>query len=88
MSQVNSKKIALASGITAAIIYTSCSLFMTILPKGTLVKLANIIFHGVDFSSNIRMNIPLSETLLGIVISFILWGIMGLIFSTIYNKVQ
>lgn len=88
MNQINAKKFALASGFTGAIIYTSCFLLMSILPKETLIKLANLIFHGIDFSQDLRMDIPILETLLGIVASFILWSIVGLILGIIYKKLK
>ena len=88
MNQINTKKFALASGFTGAIIYLTCFIIMSILPKETLVKLANLIFHGIDFSEDIRMNIPITETLLGVVASFVLWGIVGYLLGFIYNKLK
>ncbi len=87
METINTKKMALASGITGSIIYFSCFLLMTILPKETLIKLANLIFHGIDFSDDLRMDIPITETVLGIIVSFIIWGIIGFIVATIYTKI-
>ena len=86
MNQINSKKIALASGFTGAIIYTTCFLLMRILPKETLIKLGNLIFHGIDFTNDLRMDIPISESLIGIMTSFIILGIFGLLIGSIYNK--
>ena len=88
MNKIKTKKFALASGFTGAIIYTSCFVLMTILPKETLIKLANLIFHGIDFSEDLRINIPILETLIGIVASFILWGVIGYLLSFIYNKLK
>ena len=88
MNQINTKKFALASGFTGVIIYLTCFIIMSILPRETLVKLANLVFHGIDFSQDLRMDIPISETLLGIVASFILWGIVGYILGGIYNKLK
>ncbi len=88
MYTLKAKKFGLASGITGAIIYISCFVLMSVLPKETLVKLANLIFHGVDFSEDIRMNISITETLMGVVISFILWGIIGYLLAFVYNKLK
>ncbi len=87
MNKLNVKKFATASGITGAIIYLSCFVLMSILPKSTLVKLGNLIFHGVDFTNDLRMGIPIMETILGIAVSFVLWGLIGFIFSSVYNKI-
>ncbi len=87
MAHIKVKKMGLASGITGAIIYLSCFLFMSILGKDVLVKLANLLFHGVDFSQILRMDIPIAESLIGIVLSFIFWGTVGYILAFIYNNV-
>ena len=61
---------------------------MTVLGKDSLVKLSNLLFHGMDFSNIIRMNIPIGETLLGAVASFVFWGIVGYVLAFIYNKLK
>lgn len=88
MTQINAKKFSLASGITGAIIYISCFLLMSILGKSTLIKLANTLFHGMDFSNILRMDIPIIETVIGIILSFIFWGITGYILGFVYNKIK
>ena len=88
MEKLNQKKFAIASGLTSVVIYLGCFLIMTILGKDSLVKLSNLLFHGMDFSNIIRMNIPIGETLLGAVTSFIFWGIIGYVLALIYNKMK
>lgn len=80
-------KSAISSGITSVIIYLGCYLIMLLLGKESLVKLSNYLFHGVDFSTIIRINIPVGETLLGLVISFFFWGIIGFTYTLIFNKI-
>jgi hypothetical protein len=82
------KKFALASGITGALVYISCIILMSVLPKETLIKLANLIFHGIDFSKIIRMDIPVREILIGVVASFFLWGVIGYLLAFIYKKLN
>ena len=88
MEKLNQKKFAIASGLTSVVIYLGCFLIMTVLGKDSLVKLSNLLFHGMDFSNIIRMNIPIGETLLGAVASFIFWGIIGYVLAFIYNKMK
>ena len=88
MEKLNQKKFAIASGLTSVVIYLGCFLIMTVLGKDSLVKLSNLLFHGMDFSNIIRMNIPIGETLLGAVASFIFWGIIGYVLALIYNKMK
>ena len=88
MGNINVKKFSLASGLAGAIVYLSCFILMSILPKEYLIKLANLIFHGIDFSEDIRMNIPILETLIGVIVSFILWGVIGYLLAFIYKKLS
>ena len=88
MEKLSQKKFAIASGLASVLVYLGCFLIMTVLGKDSLVKLSNLLFHGMDFSNIIRMNIPIGETLLGAVVSFIFWGIIGYILAFIYNKLE
>ena len=88
MEKLNKKKFAVASGLTSVVVYLGCFLIMTTIGKNSLVKLSNLLFHGMDFSNIIRMNIPIGETLLGAVTSFIFWGIIGYVLALIYNKMK
>jgi uncharacterized membrane protein YcaP (DUF421 family) len=88
MEKLNPKKFAVALGLTSVLVYFGCFLIMNLLGKASLVKLSNLLFHGMDFGNIIRMNIPIAETLLGAVISFIFWGIIGYTSAFIYNKMK
>lgn len=88
MEKLNQKKFAIASGVTSVVIYLGCFLIMSVIGKDSLVKLSNLLFHGMDFSNIIRMNIPIGETLLGAFVSFIFWGLIGYLLSFIYNKMK
>jgi hypothetical protein len=87
MNKLKPIKAAISAGTTSVVIYLGCYLIMLILGKDSLVKLANSLFHGVDFSSIINMNIPIGETIIGLVISFFFWGIIGFLFTAVYNKI-
>ena len=88
MEKLSQKKFAIASGLASVLVYLGCFLIMTVLGKDSLVKLSNLLFHGMDFSNIIRMNIPIGETLLGAVASFVFWGIVGYVLVFIYNKLK
>ena len=88
MEKLNQKKFAIASGLASVVVYLGCFLIMTVLGKDSLVKLSNLLFHGMDFSNIIRMNIPIGETLLGALASFVFWGIVGYVLVFIYNKLK
>ena len=88
MEKLNQRKFAIASGTTSVIIYLGCYLVMLLLGEDGIVKLSNYLFHGIDFTSIIRMDIPIGETLLGAFISFIFWGLVGYLVAIIYNKIK
>ena len=88
MEKLSQKKFAIASGLASVLVYLGCFLIMTVLGKDSLVKLSNLLFHGMDFSNIIRMNIPIGETLLGALASFVFWGIVGYVLAFIYNKLK
>ena len=88
MKKLNQNNFAFSSGLTSVVVYLGCFLIMTILGKGSLIKLSNLLFHGMDFSNIIRLNIPIGETILGAVTSFIFWGIIGYVLALIYNKMK
>jgi len=88
MNKLNSKKIALAAGISSVIAYISCIILMMIVGEDGVVRISNLLFHGIEFSGNVRMDVPITDNLLGIIMSFIFWGGMGYIFASIYNRLN
>jgi hypothetical protein len=88
MEIIHHKKLAVATGLASVVIYLGCFFIMAALGKESLVKLSNLLFHGMDFSNIIRMNIPISETVIGAFISFVFWGIIGYLIAFVYNKLK
>lgn len=88
MKQLNAKRFGFASGLTSVTIYIACFLVMLILGKDGLVKLSNLLFHGMDFTGIIRLDIPIVETLLGLVLSFLFWGVTGYLLALSYNRIN
>jgi len=88
MEKLNQKKFAIASGLTSAVIYLGCFLIMLLLGEGSLVKLSNFLFHGMDFTTIIRTEIPIWETLFGALLSFVFWAVIGYLIALIYNKMK
>ena len=87
MKRINQTKFAIASGLTSVVVYLGCFSIMQLLGKDGIVKLSNLLFHGMDFSNIVRMDIPIGETVLGTVISFGFWGFVGYLLALIYNKI-
>jgi hypothetical protein len=85
MNRFNVKKLGFAFGLTGALIYLGCMIVMkTAGPEGT-ITFFNSLLHGLDTTTIIRMDVPLSEVFLGIVQTFILWWLIGACIGGFYN---
>ena len=69
MEKLNQRKFGIVAGITSVLVYLGCFLIMMTLGKDGLVKLSNLLFHGMDFTHIIRMDIPIVEILIGAIVS-------------------
>lgn len=85
MDKINIKRFGLAFGFTGSLMYFGCALIMLILGHDGTVKFFNILIHGADVSSIIKMNMSLVEALIGIVQTFILCWFTGASIAVIYN---
>ena len=85
MNSINYKKLGIASGLTGALLYIACILVMLILGQNGIVKLFNSLLHGLDVSSVARMNVPVLEAGIGVVLTFILGWLIGACIGALYN---
>lgn len=85
MNKLNPIKFGVATGFASILFYIGCMLLILILGQTGTIKISNMLFHGVDFSNIIRTSIPITESLLGIVCSFIIWGLFGVFLAFFYN---
>jgi hypothetical protein len=85
MNYISIKKLGLAFGLTAALLYFGCALVMFTVGHDGTVSFFNSLLHGIDVSSIIRMNISPFEELIGIVQTFILGWLVGACVAAIYN---
>lgn len=85
MNRINAKLMGLACGLTGMLLYIACMIAMAIIGHNGSVKIANSLLHGLDVSSIIRMEVPILESVMGILESFILFGIIGVCISGFYN---
>ena len=85
MITLNSKRLGLALGITGVIIYLGCILLMLITGKSGTVWFFNSVLHGLDVTEVVRMEVPIIQTLGGIVFTFCLGWIGGYLIGVVYN---
>jgi hypothetical protein len=85
MFQINPKKLGLALGLTVTLLYLGCMIVMFSAGKEGSITFFNSLLHGLDTTTIIRMDVPLTEALLGIVQTFILGWLMGACIGVFYN---
>jgi hypothetical protein len=85
MNHISIKKLGLAFGLTATLLYFGCAMVMLVLGHESTVTFFNTLLHGIDVRSIIRMDISAVEALIGMVQTFILGWLVGACVAAIYN---
>ncbi len=85
MNRINVKKFGFAMGFTGALVYAGCMIVMATAGKEGSITFFNSLLHGLDVTSILKMDVPLLETLFGIVQTFILWWLIGACIAAFYN---
>jgi hypothetical protein len=85
MGAISIKRFGFAFGTTSALLYLGCVFVTAVAGRERTISFFNSLIHGLDVTSIIRMNMPLSEMLVGIVEIFILAWLTGATIASIYN---
>ncbi len=85
MTQIHVKRFGFACGITGVILYLGCVLLMATVGQEGTILFFNRLLHGIEVSSIIRMNVPITEALMGIAQTFILGWLVGACVAAFYN---
>jgi hypothetical protein len=78
-------RLALGFGATGVVFYLGCMLTMAIVPREKAVVLFNSLLHGFNVDPILRTGVPAAEVVLGLISTFILGWIAGLLIAGIYN---
>ena len=82
---INIKKFALAWGVAGVVLYLGCIILMATVGHEGTVLFFNSLLHGFDTSAIIRMEVPWTEALIGLVEIFILGWLFGALIAAVYN---
>lgn len=85
MYKLNVKKFGFSLALTGALIYLGCMIVMRTAGQEGSIKFFNSLLHGLDTTNIIRMDVSLTEALMGIVQTFILWWLIGASIAAFYN---
>lgn len=85
MHDINVKKFGMACGLTGVLLYIGCIVLMITVGHDGTVRFFNNLLHGLDVTSIVRMEVPWSEAMFGIVETFILAWLVGACIAGLYN---
>ncbi len=85
MQPLNIQRFSLAVGVASGLLYVGCVIAMAILGKNSTIVFFNSLLHGLDVRLIIRMDVPLRETIFGIIETFILGWLFGAVIALVYN---
>ena len=78
-------RLGLSLGVTGVVFYLGCMLTMAIVPHSQGLVLYNSMLHGFDVAPILRPSVPVGETVLGLVATFIGGGLAGGMIAGFYN---
>lgn len=86
---INKNKVALSAGLTGAIMYIFCAIFVWILPDLSL-KLIGWLAHLVNLQEKLSGNVTLTigGVATGLIEVFIYLYVVGWIFAGVYNRLN
>ncbi|MBD3631026.1 MAG: hypothetical protein HUJ21_23210 [Cyclobacterium sp.] len=85
MQHINIKKFALAWGVAGVVFYLGCIILMASVGREGTILFFNSLLHGLDTTTLIRMDVPWTEALIGLVEMFILGWLFGVLIASVYN---
>jgi len=83
--KLNIVRFGSACGLAAGTFYAGCAILMALAGRETLIAFFNGIFHGLDLTPILRMQVGLGESLLGLINTVILSWLFGALVAAIYN---
>ncbi|MBN8718669.1 MAG: hypothetical protein J0H85_04435 [Sediminibacterium magnilacihabitans] len=85
MNSIHIKKFGFAFGITGMLLYLGCMIVMATVGREGTIQFFNNLFHGIDTSPVIRMEVSLTEAVMGLLEVFIISWLTGASIAAIYN---
>ena len=71
--------------MTGLVFYLGCVLTMATVPHEQAVIFFNSLLHGLDVGPILKVSVPISQVGLGLVTTFILGWLAGVLIAGIYN---
>ncbi len=84
-ARLNPTRLGLGFGATGVVFYLGCMLTMAIVPREKAVVFFNSPLHGFNIEPILRTSVPAGEIVLGLIMTFILGGLAGVLIAGFYN---
>jgi hypothetical protein len=84
-SEISANMLGASIGLTGVIFYLGCMITMATVPRDQSVKFFNSLLHGIDIELILRQSVRPGEIAIGIVTTFALGWIAGLLIANFYN---
>ena len=84
--KIQSIKLGIAFASTGIVMYLGCMALMAFLGHDGTVWFFNSILHGFDTETIVRMEVPLAQTALGILLTVSISGFSGWLIASVYNR--
>jgi hypothetical protein len=85
MQKLSPLRFGVAIGAAGTLFYAACMVFMATVPMETVTWFSNSLLHGVDIKSIMRESVPLPQTIVGILSTFVGGLIFGSLSACLYN---
>lgn len=84
--KLNANALGLAVGMTGILFYVLCMLLMWIGGADVTATFFNSLLHGLDVHEVMRMSVPAGETVMGLILTFVLGWLGGYFIALLYNR--
>lgn len=88
MNRIHIKSFGLATGVTATLLYVGCVVVMKLTGPELTKEFFNSLLHGIDISTILRMDVSITETILGLLQTFMIAWLTGASIASVYNVVS
>jgi len=85
MNKLSIPRFGFAVAVACAVSYLGCVFVMMTVPQDVAIRFFNSLMHGVDVTTIMRWDMPLWETVLGVVEIFVLGWLFGALIAGCYN---
>ncbi|QEG01506.1 hypothetical protein Mal15_55830 [Stieleria maiorica] len=85
MNKLSIARFGFAVAVACAVSYLGCVFVMMTVPQEVAIRFFNSLMHGVDVTTIMRWDMPLWETVLGVIEIFVLGWLFGALIAGCYN---